>query len=93
MIDFGTKLQVALRDVDVIGTNSLLHLIGMPRTTGNARRIAKIMRSAEFRTDQIAAAQTRGLWPERDTRLGTCHAAKSNPNTRDRCVHSTETQS
>ena len=42
------EVAVALRDVDAIGTNSLLHLIGMPRTTGNARRVAKIMRRLNF---------------------------------------------
>ena len=42
------EVEVVLRDVDAISTNSLLHLIEMPRTTGNARRIAKILRALNF---------------------------------------------
>lgn len=42
------QVESALRGIDVISTNSLLRLIGIPRTTGNARRIAKIMRALNF---------------------------------------------
>ena len=41
-------VETALRGANVISTNSLLHLVGIPRTTGSARRIAKIMRTLNF---------------------------------------------
>ena len=41
-------VEDALQDVEAVSTNSILHLVGLPRTTGNARRIAKIMRVLNF---------------------------------------------
>jgi hypothetical protein len=45
---FRQKLEVAVRGKEAISTNTLLDLLGVPKTTGNARRIAKTMRSMGF---------------------------------------------
>jgi hypothetical protein len=41
-------VENALHGVNVVSTNSLVELIGVPKTTGNARRVAKIMRALNF---------------------------------------------
>ena len=42
------KLEDAVRGKDAVSTSALLDLLGVPKTTGNARRIAKTMRSLGF---------------------------------------------
>ena len=41
-------VENALGEFDAVSTNRVLQLSGLPRTTGNARRIAKIMRALDF---------------------------------------------
>ena len=41
-------LQDAVRGKDAISTVALMELVGCPKTTGSARRIAKVMRSMNF---------------------------------------------
>ncbi len=43
-----TTLENAVRGVEAISTVALMELIGCPKTTGSARRIAKVMRSMNF---------------------------------------------
>ncbi len=42
---FRAKAEALVRGMDAISTFALLDLIGLPNTTGNARRISKTMRS------------------------------------------------
>ncbi|HEY7300671.1 MAG TPA: hypothetical protein VH684_22465 [Xanthobacteraceae bacterium] len=42
------KVEAAVRDKEAIGTAPLLDLIGLPKTTGNARRIATIMKGLGY---------------------------------------------
>ena len=42
------KLEDAVRGKDAISTVALMELIGCPKTTASARRIAKVMRSMKF---------------------------------------------
>jgi hypothetical protein len=42
------KLEAAVQGIEAISTVALMELIGCPKTTGTARRIAKIMRSMQF---------------------------------------------
>lgn len=42
---FREKAEAAVRGLPAISTNALLDLLGLPKTTGDARRIAKTMRS------------------------------------------------
>ena len=41
-------LEDAVRGREAVSTSALLDLLGAPKTTANARRIAKTMRSLEF---------------------------------------------
>ena len=41
-------LEDAVRGKDAISTVALMELLGCPKTTGSARRIAKVMRSMNF---------------------------------------------
>jgi hypothetical protein len=43
-----TLIENAVDGADVISTNQILQSIGWPRTTGNARRIAAVMRALNF---------------------------------------------
>jgi hypothetical protein len=43
-----TKLEAAVRGKEAVGTSALLELLGVPKTTANARRIARTMRSIGF---------------------------------------------
>ncbi len=43
-----TQVEPVVRGMDAISSNSLLDLIGLPRTTGSARRIARTMRTLGF---------------------------------------------
>ena len=43
-----TMLEDAVRGKDAISTVALMELLGCPKTTGSARRIAKVMRSMNF---------------------------------------------
>jgi hypothetical protein len=43
-----TKLEVAVRDMDVISTAALLDLLRVPATTSTARRLAAVMRGLQF---------------------------------------------
>jgi hypothetical protein len=45
---FRQKIEAAVRGVETISTAALLDLLGVPKTTGNARRIAQTMRSLGF---------------------------------------------
>jgi hypothetical protein len=45
---FRKKVEAAVRGKETIGTAPLLDLIGLPKNTGNARRIAGTMRSLGF---------------------------------------------
>jgi len=42
---FRAKAEAVVRGMQAISTHSLLDLLGLPNTTGNARRISKTMRS------------------------------------------------
>jgi hypothetical protein len=42
------KLTATVRDMDAVSTAALLDLIGLPNTTGNARRISKTMRGLGY---------------------------------------------
>jgi hypothetical protein len=42
------KVETVVRGMKAIGTNALLDLIGLPPTTGNARRISRTMQSLGF---------------------------------------------
>jgi hypothetical protein len=42
------KVEAAVRGMDAVSTVALLDLIGLPTTTGNARRISKTMRALGF---------------------------------------------
>ena len=42
------KVERCVRGIEAISTNALLDLIGMPVTTGNARRISKTMKSLGY---------------------------------------------
>jgi hypothetical protein len=42
------KVEATVRGMDAVSTVALLDLIGLPTTTGNARRISKTMRSLGF---------------------------------------------
>jgi hypothetical protein len=42
------ELEDAVRGVEAISTVALMDLLGCPKTTGSARRIAKVMRSMNF---------------------------------------------
>jgi len=41
-------VEKLVRNMDAVGTAPLLDLLGLPKTTGNARRIAKTMRSLGY---------------------------------------------
>jgi hypothetical protein len=45
---FREKVEAVVRGMDAISTHSLLDLLGLPKTTGNGRRIAPTMRSLGF---------------------------------------------
>ena len=45
---FRQKIEAAVRSKDAISTTALLDLLEMPKTTGNARRVSKVMRSMGF---------------------------------------------
>jgi hypothetical protein len=51
-------LEAAVQDMEAISTVALMELLGVPKTTGSARRIAKIMRSIGF-----VPIKSRGLMP------------------------------
>jgi len=42
------KLEQAVHGKEAVSTAALLDLLGVPKTTGNARRIAKTMRALNF---------------------------------------------
>jgi len=42
------KVEATVRGMDAVSTAALLDLIGLPATTGNARRVSKTMRSLGF---------------------------------------------
>ena len=42
------KVEAAARGMEAISTFALLDLLGLPKTTGNGRRIAPIMRALGF---------------------------------------------
>ncbi len=42
------KAEAIVRGTEAISTVALLHLLGLPKTTGNGRRIAPSMRSLGF---------------------------------------------
>ena len=42
------KVEATVRGMEAVSTVALLDLIGLPKTTGNGRRIARIMRSLGF---------------------------------------------
>jgi hypothetical protein len=44
----GEKVASITRGIEAISTNALLDLIGLPNTTGNARRISKTMRALGY---------------------------------------------
>jgi hypothetical protein len=45
---FRQKIEAAVRGKEAISTTALLDLLDMPKTTGNARRVAKTMRALKF---------------------------------------------
>ena len=71
------QVENALRGFDLISTHSLLRLVGIPRTTGNARRIAKIMRALDFVPVKSRRISQAGL-ADRVTR-GWARANQGNP--------------
>ncbi len=42
------RVEATVRGMDAISTAALLDLIGLPASTGNARRVAKTMRAIKF---------------------------------------------
>jgi hypothetical protein len=46
------KVAEAVRGLDAVSTVSILTMIGLPPTTGNARRISSTMRELGIRSDQ-----------------------------------------
>ncbi len=42
------KVEVVVRGMEAVSTVALLDLLGLPKTTGNGRRIAKTMRALGF---------------------------------------------
>jgi hypothetical protein len=42
------RMEATVRGMDAISTAALLDLIGLPASTGNARRVAKTMRAINF---------------------------------------------
>jgi hypothetical protein len=42
------RVEATVRGMDAISTAALLDLIGLPASTGNARRVAKTMRAINF---------------------------------------------
>ena len=42
------KVEATVRGMDAVSTVALLDLIGLPTTTGNARRVSKTMRTMGF---------------------------------------------
>ena len=42
------KVERTVRGMEAISTNALLDLIGLPNTTGNARRVSRTMQSLGF---------------------------------------------
>jgi hypothetical protein len=42
------KVERCVRGMEAISTNALLDLIGLPNTTGNARRISRTMQSLGY---------------------------------------------
>jgi hypothetical protein len=44
----GDKVKAIVRGMGAISTNALLDLIGLPNTTGNARRVSGTMRSLGY---------------------------------------------
>jgi hypothetical protein len=45
---FREKAEAVVRGMEAISTVALLDLLGLPKTTGNGRRIARTMRSLAF---------------------------------------------
>jgi hypothetical protein len=45
---FREKVEAVTRGMDAISTHSLLDLLGLPKTTGNGRRVAPTMRTLGF---------------------------------------------
>ena len=45
---FREKAEAVVRGMEAISTVALLDLLGLPKTTGNGRRIARTMRSLGF---------------------------------------------
>ena len=45
---FRQEIETAVRSKDAISTAALLDLLDVPKTTGNARRVSKVMRSMGF---------------------------------------------
>ncbi len=45
---FRGKVEAAVRGMEAVSTVALLDLLGLPKTTGNARRISPTMRSLGF---------------------------------------------
>jgi hypothetical protein len=43
-----SQVETVVQGMDTISTNALLQLIGLPKTSGNGRRIAKVMRAMGF---------------------------------------------
>jgi hypothetical protein len=43
-----SKVEAAVRDMDIISTAALLDLLRVPATTATARRLAAIMRNLQF---------------------------------------------
>ena len=64
------KVEATVRGMHEISTAALLDLIGLPKTTGNGRRIAHSMRSLGFVPDQVAPLHARRLPRHRNPRLG-----------------------
>ena len=62
---FREKAEAIVRGMQAISTFALLDLLGLPKTTGNGRRIAQTMRSLGFIADQIAdgSCQEAGATP------------------------------
>ena len=45
---FRQKIEAVVRGKEVVSTAALLDLLDVPKTTGNARRVAKTMRALNF---------------------------------------------
>ena len=67
---FLAKADALIRGMEAISTHALLDLIGLPKTTGNGRRIARTMRSLGFIPIKSRRLEPGGWTRHRYARMG-----------------------